>query len=153
MVKEYLLDTAYTSIPDDGKDVLVPKLEESLKIFESKTVSSSFLALQLVLYCFASLFLARCRTCESEFINTARGTVSHVYLTVISTLALVLPLLGPDLYWDHAIGGMIKAVLVTMFGAMVGPMLVRVNCLVHFIASLLLMYAPCPDVGIRTIFS
>lgn len=127
LVKEYLLDATYTSIPDDGKNVLVPKLEESLKSFESKTASSSYLALQLVLYCVASIFLARCRTCESDFINTARGTVSHVYLTVLSTLALILPLLGPDLYWDHAIGGMIKAVLVTMFGAMIGPILVRLN--------------------------
>ena len=58
---------------------------------------------------------------------TARGTLSHVYLSVITTMAVLLPLFGQDRYWAENIGGMMKGITITMAGAILGPVLVYVQ--------------------------
>lgn len=130
LVQSYLKDASFTKIPNNGDELnngLVPKLEESLEEFNSKTVSSAFYILLIVFHICCSIYMSRCRTMESDFMSTARGTLSHIFLSVMSTLAMLLPLLGQHKYWSSIIGGNLKGVTITMFGAIAGPMLVYVQ--------------------------
>jgi hypothetical protein len=127
LVRSYLKDASFITIPASGRNDLIPKLEQSLEEFDQNTVSSSYWAIILVLHVFFSLYMAGCRTLVVDYMGMARGTVAHVYMSVILTLCVLMPLLGQYKYWTQIIGGMIKAVSVTMFGCIAGPLLVYVQ--------------------------
>ena len=50
-----------------------------------------------------------------------------MYLSVITTMAVLMPLFGQELYWTQNIGSMMKAITITMAGAIIGPVLVFVQ--------------------------
>ena len=102
-------------------------LVQSLEEFDSNTVSQAYYILLIVLHIVCSIYMSRCRTMESDFMSMARGTLSHVFLSVMSTLAVLLPLLGQHKYWADVISGNLKGVTITMFGAIAGPLLVYVQ--------------------------
>eukprot|EP00889_Picochlorum_renovo_P004119 jgi/Picre1/31149/NNA_006503.t1 len=126
IVREYLEGASFSAIPDDGKNDLIPKLEESLKEF-SLTVSPAFWIIVMVLHIVFSIFMTRVRTMETDFMNMARGVLSHVYLSVVATLAVLMPLMGQPKFFTSIVGGMMKGVTVTFAGAVIGPLLVYVQ--------------------------
>lgn len=91
------------------------------------TVSAAYYVLVMVLHMVCSFFMSRPRAMEAGFMETARGTLSHVYLSVVTTMAVLMPLFGQELYWTQNIGSMLKAITITMAGAIVGPVLVYVQ--------------------------
>jgi hypothetical protein len=91
------------------------------------TVSSTYYVLVMVLHIVCSFYMSRPRAMESDFMCTARGTLSHVYLSVITTMAVLLPLFGQEQYWAENVGAMMKAITITMAGAILGPVLVYVQ--------------------------
>ena len=91
------------------------------------TVSAAYYVLIIVLHIVCSFYMSRPRAMEADFMCTARGTLSHVYLSVITTMAVLLPLFGQEQYWAENIGAMMKAITITMAGAIIGPVLVYVQ--------------------------
>jgi hypothetical protein len=91
------------------------------------TVNAAYYVLVMVLHIVCSFYMSRPRAMEADFMCTARGTLSHVYLSVVTTMAVLLPLFGQEQYWAENIGAMMKAITITMGGAILGPVLVYVQ--------------------------
>jgi hypothetical protein len=125
VVQSYLSDGSSADL-EDARTVS-PGLVQSLVEFNTNTVSQGYYILLIVLHIVCSIYMTRCRTMESDFMSMARGTVSHIFLSVMSTLAVLLPLLGQQRYWADVISGNLKGVTITMFGAIAGPFLVYVQ--------------------------
>jgi hypothetical protein len=103
-----------------------PLIEELID-FNASTVNSAYYILVMVLHLVASFYMSRPRAMENDFFNKARGTLSHVYMSVITTMAVLMPLMGQELYWTQNIGGMLKGITITMAGAIIGPVAVYVQ--------------------------
>lgn len=127
LVRGYLQDASFSTIPDEGKNDLIPRLQESLREFNSATVSPAFWIIIIVLHIFFSIFLTRVRTMEADYMSMARGVLSHVYLSVVATMCVLMPLMGQPKFFTSVVGGMMKAVTVTLAGCIVGPLLVYVQ--------------------------
>ncbi len=80
------------------------------------TVNAAYYVLVMVLHIVCSFYMSRPRAMEADFMCTARGTLSHVYLSVVTTMAVLLPLFGQEQYWAENIGAMMKAITITMGG-------------------------------------
>ena len=127
LVKGYLSDASFSVIPDTGKNTLVPLLEKSLEQFNSDVIDSAYWIIIMFAHVVISMWITRARTNETDFMNTARGTIGHVYMSVVMTLSAVMPSVGQDGFWTHVVGGMAKGVTVTLAGVMLAGTLVYVQ--------------------------